>query len=55
MLDIAYLALMLACMAGCVGVIDRLARSEKLVPAASGTPAASAPAPHTATAPEGER
>lgn len=32
MLDIAYLALMVACVACCVTVIDRLARSEAPLP-----------------------
>ncbi|MBB1036224.1 hypothetical protein G6031_17795 [Dietzia sp. CQ4] len=29
MLDIAYLALMLACLAGCVFLVDRLSRSDE--------------------------
>lgn len=29
MLDIAYLALMLACLAGCVLLVDRLSRSDE--------------------------
>ena len=41
MLDIAYLALMLACVATCAGVVDRLSRSDTPVPATA-SPAATA-------------
>jgi hypothetical protein len=37
MLDIAYLALMSACLIGCVALVDRLSRSEESIPPAETT------------------
>jgi hypothetical protein len=37
MLDIAYLALMSACLVGCVALVDRLSRSDGSIPAAETT------------------
>ncbi|WP_159149316.1 hypothetical protein [Dietzia lutea] len=45
MLDIAYLALTLACVAACAGVVDRLSRSDLPVPATASPAAAAGPAP----------
>jgi hypothetical protein len=50
MLDIAYLALMLACLAGCVFLVDRLSRSEESTPSPdAASPHAPSPAPDTAS------
>ncbi|MBB1031015.1 hypothetical protein G6027_08970 [Dietzia sp. SLG310A2-38A2] len=49
MLDIAYLALMLACLAGCVFLVDRLSRSDE--PATS----PGVPSPDTASPDTGSR
>ncbi|WP_194860986.1 hypothetical protein [Dietzia sp. SYD-A1] len=48
MLDIAYLALMLACLAGCVLLVDRLSRSDESA-TSPGLPATGLPAPDPAS------
>ncbi|MBB1024945.1 MULTISPECIES: hypothetical protein [unclassified Dietzia] len=48
MLDIAYLALMLACLAGCVLLVNRLSRSDESA-TSPGLPATGLPAPDPAS------